>query len=77
MADLNKELNEYLLSSKNEKQFKITVPSVTLSKASIGKWFGKDDEDREETGWMQGAQRECCPSMVRVVNITYNPSVLK
>ncbi|XP_043253906.1 protein transport protein SFT2 [Colletes gigas] len=67
MADLNKELNEYLLSSKNEKQFKLTVPSVTIPKANIGKWFGKTgDEDEEETGWIQGAQKECCPSMTRL-----------
>ncbi|XP_053988062.1 uncharacterized protein LOC128891662 [Hylaeus anthracinus] len=67
MADLNKELNEYLLSSKNEKQFKITVPSVTIPKAQIGRWFGRTtDDDREETGWMQGAQKECCPSMTRI-----------
>lgn len=66
MADLNKELNEYLLSSKNEKQFKITVPAVTIPKTNIGKWFGKSEEDKEETGWIQGAQKECCPSMVRI-----------
>lgn len=66
MADLNKELNEYLLSSKNEKQFKITVPAVTIPKTNIGKWFGKGEEDKEEIGWIQGAQKECCPSMVRI-----------
>ena len=67
MADLNKELNEYLLSSKNEKQFKITVPSVTLPSTSIGKWLGRTgDEGREDPGWLQGTQRECCPSMTRV-----------
>lgn len=69
MADLNKELNEYLLSSKNEKQFKISVPSVTLPKPNIGKWFGKGEEDRKETGWIQGAQRECCPSMTRIQRV--------
>ncbi|OAD60772.1 hypothetical protein WN48_04539 [Eufriesea mexicana] len=66
MADLNKELNEYLLSSKNEKQFKITVPLVTIPKTNIKKWFGKSEENKEEIGWMQGAQKECCPSMVRI-----------
>lgn len=65
MADLNKELNEYLLSSKNEKQFKITVPSVAIPKANIGKWFGRSgNEDKEDIGWVQGAQKECCPTMV-------------
>ncbi|XP_017767042.1 PREDICTED: protein transport protein SFT2 [Eufriesea mexicana] len=66
MADLNKELNEYLLSSKNEKQFKITVPLVTIPKTNIKKWFGKSEENKEEIGWMQGAQKECCPSMTRI-----------
>ncbi|XP_076282718.1 uncharacterized protein LOC143210077 [Lasioglossum baleicum] len=67
MAELNKELNEYLLSNKNEKQYKITVPSVTLPKTNIGKWFGRNgDEEAEEAGWMQGAQKECCPSMSRM-----------
>ncbi|XP_076755063.1 uncharacterized protein LOC143425893 [Xylocopa sonorina] len=66
MADLNKELNEYLLSNKNEKQYKITVPSVTISTTNIGKWFGRSDEDREDTGWLQGTQKECCPSMTRI-----------
>ncbi|XP_068970479.1 uncharacterized protein [Bombus flavifrons] len=66
MADLNKELNEYLLSSKNEKQFKITVPSVTIPKANIGKWFGRSEDDKQEAGWIQGTQKECCPSMTRV-----------
>ncbi|KAL2737765.1 protein transport protein SFT2 [Vespula squamosa] len=66
MADLNKELNEYLLSNKNEKQFKISVPSVTLPNPNIGKWLGRNtDGTKEETGWIQGTQRECCPSMTR------------
>ncbi|XP_011168632.1 vesicle transport protein SFT2C [Solenopsis invicta] len=66
MADLNKELNEYLLSSKNEKQYKITVPSVAISKANFGKWFGKStNEVEEDAGWIQRSQRECCPAMTR------------
>lgn len=64
MADLNKELNEYLLSSKNEKQYKIAIPSVTISKTNFGKWFGKNNEEIEEEGWVQRSQRECCPAMV-------------
>ncbi|XP_014475261.1 PREDICTED: protein transport protein SFT2 [Dinoponera quadriceps] len=66
MADLNKELNEYLLSNKNEKQYKITIPTVAISRANFGKWFGKsDDESKEDAGWIRGAQKECCPSMTR------------
>jgi len=65
MADLNKELNEYLLSSKNEKQYKITIPTVTISKANLGRWFGKDtNETKEDAGWIQRSQRDCCPAMV-------------
>jgi len=65
MADLNKELNEYLLSSKNEKQYKVAIPSVTISKTNFGKWFGKNtNEAEEDAGWIQRSQRECCPSMV-------------
>jgi len=71
MADLNKELNEYLLSSKNEKQYKIAIPSVAISKANFGKWFGKSTDEREENaGWVQKSQRECCPAMVRHCLIT-------
>lgn len=65
MADLNKELNEYLLSSKNEKQFKISMPSMGLSKPNIGKWLGKNVEEEEETtGWFRETQKDCCPTMV-------------
>lgn len=65
MADLNKELNEYLLNNKNEKQYKIAIPSVALPKANFRKWFGKDaEETREDAGWIQRSQRECCPAMV-------------
>lgn len=65
MADLNKELNEYLLSSKNEKQYKITIPSVAIPKANLGRWFGKGtDETKEDAGWIQRSQRDCCPTMV-------------
>ncbi|EFN67428.1 Vesicle transport protein SFT2C [Camponotus floridanus] len=66
MADLNKELNEYLLNNKNEKQYKIAIPSVALPKANFRKWFGNDvEETREDTGWIQRSQRECCPAMTR------------
>ncbi|XP_012275495.1 protein transport protein sft2 [Orussus abietinus] len=71
MADLNKELNEYLLSSKNEKQFKITVPSVTIPKPSLGKWLGRNtEEERQESGWLDGVRKDCCPSLTRVQRLT-------
>lgn len=65
MADLNKELSEYLLSNKNEKQYKITLP--TISKANIGKWLGKSSEEEgKESGWLNETKRDCCPSMVSI-----------
>lgn len=67
MADLNKELNEYLLSNKNEKQYKISIPTVALPKPNISKWLGRNgNEAKDETGWIQSTQRECCPSMTRM-----------
>lgn len=74
MADLNKELSEYLLSNKNEKQYKITLPSVAIPKPNLGKWLGRNsEEDREEAGWLRETQKDCCPSMVSVyINITSN-----
>ncbi|XP_015607968.1 vesicle transport protein SFT2C isoform X2 [Cephus cinctus] len=71
MADLNKELNEYLLSNKNEKQFKIPIPSVTLPKPTLGKWFGGNGEqNKEEAGWFKETQKDCCPSMTRLQRLT-------
>ncbi|XP_011506053.1 PREDICTED: protein transport protein SFT2 [Ceratosolen solmsi marchali] len=71
MADLNKELNEYLLSNKNEKQYKIAMPSVGIPKLGLGKWFGRSlEEDREESGWLKDASKECCPSMTRLQRLT-------
>jgi len=65
MADLSKELNEYLLSNKNDKQYKITIPSVAIPKANLGTWFKKNvDETAEDVGWVQRSQRACCPTMV-------------
>lgn len=67
MADLNKELSEYLLSNKNEKQYKL--PSLSMSKPNFKKWLGKDTEE-EEVGWLREKQRECCPSMVSIYYFT-------
>ena len=73
MADLNKELSEYLLSNKNEKQYKITLPTVGLPKPNIGKWFGRNtEEDEEESGWLRETQKDCCPSMVRKLHTNFN-----
>lgn len=67
MADLNKELNEYLLSNKNDKQYKLSMPTVTIPKSPLGKWFGKrENEEAGEASWYQETKKECCPTMVSV-----------
>ncbi|XP_066594813.1 uncharacterized protein [Prorops nasuta] len=67
MADLNKELNEYLLSNKNERTTKFSVPSVSISKPNFKQWFhGNSEETRSDSGWLEETQKECCPSMTRV-----------
>ena len=68
MADLNKELNEYLLSNKNDKQYKLSMPSVAIPKTSLGKWFGgRVEEEPQDSTWFQETKKECCPSMVSVL----------
>ncbi|KAL0128321.1 hypothetical protein PUN28_003537 [Cardiocondyla obscurior] len=68
MANLNKELNEYLLNNKSEKQYKIGIPSVAISKVNLGKWFRKSpvDEAEENAGWIKNSRRECCPAMTKI-----------
>ena len=57
MSNLNKELNEYLLSNKSDKQFKISIPSVSIPTSQLGKWFGRSSEEEIEGGsW--------CPTLV-------------
>ncbi|KAG8042558.1 hypothetical protein G9C98_005192 [Cotesia typhae] len=73
MADLNRELSEYLLSNKNEKQYKLTIPTVTIPRPSLGRWFGRSSstqESTEKSGWFQDTQRNCCPSMTRFQRLT-------
>lgn len=66
MTDLNKELSEYLLSNKNEKQYKLSIPSVSLPKSTFKKWLGRsnDEEEPEDAGWFENTQKKCCPSLV-------------
>ncbi|KAK0179531.1 hypothetical protein PV327_005275 [Microctonus hyperodae] len=72
MADLNKELSEYLLSNKNDKQYKLSIPSVTIPKSPLGKWFGKSTESttEESRGWLDETQKNCCPTMTRFQRIS-------
>lgn len=77
MTDLNKELNEYL--NKNEKQFKIDVPLMPIPKPNLfgRKWFGQDlDEVKEDAGWFQRMQGNCCPNLVITLLQLYPTSIL-
>lgn len=69
MADLNKELNEYLLSNKNEKQYKISIPSVSLPKPSFKKWLGNSNNEEaiENSGCFEKIEKKCCPSLVSLM----------
>ncbi|XP_020297289.1 uncharacterized protein LOC109861851 isoform X2 [Pseudomyrmex gracilis] len=72
MTDLNKELNEYL--TKNEKQFKVDVPLVPIPKPNLfgRKWFRQHlDEVKEEAGWFQRMQGNCCPNLTLVTRYKY------
>lgn len=57
MSNLNQELNEYLLNNKNEKQFKISIPSMKIPKPQLGKWFRKEVEE-------ESVKTACCPTLV-------------
>jgi hypothetical protein len=65
MADLKKELDDYLSRNDSKSQSKITIPTL-LSKPDVGKWFGKSVNSEEQSaGWLSEAQKDCCPSLVR------------
>lgn len=62
MADLKKDLDEYLLlQSDQKKSFKIQMP--TLQKPAIGNWF-KREPVQENNSWFQETKKDCCPSLV-------------
>lgn len=62
MADLKKDLDEYLLlQSDQKKSFKIQMP--TLQKPTIGNWF-KREQVEESNSWFQETKKDCCPSLV-------------
>ncbi|XP_043464238.1 protein transport protein SFT2 [Leptopilina heterotoma] len=63
MSNLNQELNEYLLNNKNEKQFKISIPSVKIPKPQLGKWFRKEVEE-------ESVKTACCPTLTRFQRLT-------
>ncbi|XP_069705738.1 uncharacterized protein [Periplaneta americana] len=69
MADLKKDLDDYLARNDNKSQPKITMPAL-LSKPDVGKWFGKSTTNEDtSSGWLSDAQKDCCPSLSRVQRI--------
>ncbi|KAF5291454.1 hypothetical protein FQR65_LT01765 [Abscondita terminalis] len=67
MADLKKELDQYLLlQSDQKKSFKLQMP--TINKTNFPNWF-KSEEQQEET-WFQETKRQCCPSLSKFQRIT-------
>jgi hypothetical protein len=69
MADLKKDLDEYLSRNGNKSQLKITIPTL-LSKPDVGKWFTQSANNGDtSTGWLPEAQKDCCPSLVNVLEV--------
>ncbi|KAL3274659.1 hypothetical protein HHI36_016039 [Cryptolaemus montrouzieri] len=68
MADLKKDLDQYLLlQSDQKKSYKLQIP--TLQKPSLPNWFKK--EEPVEQSWFQETKRECCPSLSRLQRLTF------
>ncbi|KAJ9574103.1 hypothetical protein L9F63_008517 [Diploptera punctata] len=63
MADLKKELDDYLSRNDSKSQLKITLPTL-LTKSDVGKWFSKSgNNDESSTGLLTEAQKDYCPSL--------------
>lgn len=67
MADLKKDLDEYLLlQSDQKKSFKLEMPKIPLMSTPgslVGKLFGKN-QDSEANSWLKDPQDTCCPKLV-------------
>ncbi|KAF5270646.1 hypothetical protein FQA39_LY01384 [Lamprigera yunnana] len=67
MADLKKELDQYLLlQSDQKKSFKLQIP--TIKKPNISSWLKK--ENVEDETWFQETKKQCCPTLSRFQRIT-------
>ena len=68
MADLKRDLDEYLLlQSDQKKSFKIDVKLPSMpQKGLIGKIFGRNDEP-EANSWLKDTQESCCPTLVIII----------
>lgn len=70
MADLKKDLDEYLLlQSDQKKSFKLDMPKMpTISTPGlVSKLFGKNEP--EANSWLKDTQDTCCPKLSRIQRI--------
>ncbi|XP_055598110.1 vesicle transport protein SFT2C-like [Uranotaenia lowii] len=71
MADLKKDLDEYLLlQSDQKKSFKLEMPKMPSipTPGLMGKLFGKNQEP-EANSWLKDTQDTCCPKLSRIQRI--------
>ncbi|XP_058820783.1 vesicle transport protein SFT2C [Topomyia yanbarensis] len=71
MADLKKDLDEYLLlQSDQKKSFKLEMPKMPSipTPGLVGKLFGKNQEP-EANSWLKDTQDSCCPKLSRIQRI--------
>lgn len=69
MADLKRDLDEYLLlQSDQKKTFKMDLKMPTIKVPEIGKLFRKTEQP-EVNGWLKETQNSCCPKLVRISNV--------
>lgn len=63
MADLKKDLDQYLLlQSDQKKSFKIQMPSMPgIRKPDVSNWFGGESSQARE----EQSRWNCCPTMVK------------
>ena len=66
MADLKRDLDEYLLLQENQKKnFKLEMPKMPSLPTPdlMGKLFGRNQEP-EANSWLKDTQDTCCPKLV-------------
>ncbi|XP_034246735.1 protein transport protein SFT2 [Thrips palmi] len=71
MADLKKDLDDYLSRNSEKSQPKHSNLSLSFALPEFGKWTKKQNAAPEESsyGWFQETQKDCCPSMGRMQRI--------
>lgn len=71
MADLKKDLDEYLLlQSDQKKSFKLEMPKMPSisTPGLVSKLFGKNQES-EANSWLKDPQETCCPKLVSTYSL--------